>query len=212
MTIERLFNTAFNEGRQCRPERNSKRIPLPNKPTKIRVPDAGQDAELPPIPVSDVLQDRRNLCRISPFGPVAERQTQRTKYPMSRTDTGRRVRPKPRCRLGHSPDADGKSVREHNRTVGDPSIVCTDSHRLGGGRPRLFRRETVGNCSAFSNLGGWLSRLSQRCRRLLRSFGCLKWGWCESSLCWSSRTLRACNRCGEQGRPDCGRNPRPCRH
>jgi hypothetical protein len=71
----------------------------------------------------------------------------------------------------HCPDAKGDGLREHNWTIGDPSIDCTDSHPFAGGRPRLFRRDAVGNCSAFCNLGTWFSRLSRRILRLLQSFG-----------------------------------------
>jgi hypothetical protein len=73
------------------------------------------------------------------------------------------------CPVHHGSDADGHGLREHNWTVGDPSIDCTDSHRVAGDCPLLFRREAVGNCSAFCNLGRGFSPLSCRILRLLRS-------------------------------------------
>ena len=52
--------------------------PCGNDPSEFRVTDAEQDAETRPILLADGLQDRRISRRISLFGPVAERQTQRT--------------------------------------------------------------------------------------------------------------------------------------
>ncbi|GMV25559.1 MAG: hypothetical protein AMXMBFR58_15900 [Phycisphaerae bacterium] len=56
----------------------TKHVPSRDQMPEIRVHRAKQSAETPPVPVSDGLQNRHISRRISVFGPVAERQTQRT--------------------------------------------------------------------------------------------------------------------------------------